>query len=73
MPRYFFSIEGVSNLSQDMSSDEHPNDHAARAAAVLWLREIASEGLKENWDMTHWRVVVSSECGRTISEIAIKE
>jgi hypothetical protein len=71
MPKYFFNIDGVDNLPRDRAGDDLPNDDAARAAAARQFQEVALEGSRENWDMTDWRIVVSSECGRTVADLPL--
>ena len=72
MPRYFFNIEGVEHLPRDAAGDELPNDDAACRRAGFQVREIRSEASKADWDMTDWRMVVTSGDGRKVAEVPIE-
>jgi len=72
MPRYFFNIDGVEHLSQDVTGEELPDDDAARAEAAIQISEIRAEACQADWDMTEWRMVVTADDGRKIADLAIE-
>jgi hypothetical protein len=72
VPTYFFNFEGVDNLPSDVTGEELRDDDAARRRAVSLVREILLEGSQADWDMTGWRLIVTADDGRVVTNTPVE-
>jgi hypothetical protein len=70
MSRFFYKIPAT---GAEDELGEFADESKAREDAYESVRELVSEGVREGWDMSDWKMLVTDESGRTVVELPFSE
>ena len=73
MPRFFLHMYNATGRIEDEEGQEHPNLAAARESAILSLRSVACEEVKEGTLDLRGRIEIADETGAVLMTVMFPE
>ena len=69
MPHFFFHFREARELSVDPEGEDLPDQHAARAEAIIAIRDILSESLMYGKSLDDCAMEITDEEGRVLDMV----
>ena len=73
MPRFFFHSRTASLLVEDPEGTEFPTLEAARAEAIIDLRQMAAEALQQDRPVDNLHIDIHDSAGRLLATVSASD